>query len=114
MGGASPASAETYRVRAAVNDNPPPLYKWAPKESHIVKGDKIKWKNPATSAVNHNVKSYGNNWDYGKKTLSPGEAVTRQFNKTGTFKFRCTLHSDLNSGKCSGMCGKVLVHNPPS
>jgi plastocyanin len=96
------ASADTFRVRATGNN------RWDPNFRHIHKGDRIKWKNPARHDQVHNVKSRGNNWNK-FETLSPGEATRKKFRRTGTFKYRCTLHSNVNDGQCNGMCGTIHV-----
>lgn len=95
-----PSLGDTYLVKATNNDT------FMPKTRHLVKGDKVKWKN--VSNDDHNVTGY-RGWDY-RHGLAEGTAFTKQFNNRGTFKYRCTFHSDLNNGVCEGMCGKVLVH----
>ena len=42
-------------------------------------------------------------------TLSQGQTTSFTFNNAGVYKFRCTIHSTLSNGVCSGMCGKVVV-----
>jgi plastocyanin len=97
------ASADTKRVRATGNN------RWDPDFRHIHKGDRIRWKNPERHHTTHNVKARGNNWNK-FETLSPGEATRKKFRHTGTYKYRCTLHSSVNnSGQCFGMCGTIHV-----
>jgi plastocyanin len=96
------ALADTRRVKATAND------KWDPDFRHITKGDRIVWKNPARHDQVHNVKAYSNNWNK-FETLSPGESTRKRFRRRGTYKYRCTLHSDLDNGQCSGMCGIIHV-----
>ena len=99
---------DTFRVRA-LGDSPD-NFRWKPRETHAPKGSRVRWKNRST--VTHHVKSYGGNWSY-DKSIAPDEAVSKRFRRTGTFKFRCDIpgHSTLSGGTCSGMCGKVIVHN---
>jgi plastocyanin len=78
---------------------------WRPKRVDITAGQTVKWKAVEGS---HTVTAYGGNWSK-NVTLSQGETTTKTFNNNGTYKFRCTFHSTLSSGTCSGMCGKVLV-----
>jgi len=104
----APSLGDTFKMKAAGSFG---NFRWQPDVRHIPKNDKIKFKNPNSQSVQHNVKSYGGNWTY-NKTISSGEAVTKKFRRTGVFKFRCRFHSTLNNGQCSGMCGKVRVHNP--
>lgn len=103
-----PALADTYRVRASGNFAEG--FRWRPSARHIGQGERIRWKNPDSQNVDHIVKSYGGNWDY-RRRLDPGESVVKRFNRLGRFKYRCTLHSDLNNGDCSGMCGRVVTHD---
>jgi plastocyanin len=98
------AQADTFRVKTT-NDND-----WNPSFRHINPGDRIVWKNPARFDKVHNVKSRGNNWNF-FETLSPGESTDKRFNNTGTYKYRCTLHSRVNNGRCRGMCGRIHVAN---
>ena len=80
--------------------------KWNPAKTSISKGVKVVWKNPTTTT--HTVTAYSKNWSK-NVTLSPGATTSFVFKNTGTFKFRCTIHSTLVGGVCSGMCGVVKV-----
>ena len=78
---------------------------WNPTRATINAGQTVRWK--AVSGT-HTVTAYGGGWSKNTR-ISSGETTRRTFNSTGTFKFRCTLHSTLSSGNCSGMCGRVVV-----
>ena len=80
---------------------------WSPTTVRISTGDTIKWK--AVSGT-HTVTAYGSNWHF-NHDLATGQVEDRRFTHAGTFKFRCTIHSTLTNGQCSGMCGKVVVTN---
>ena len=80
---------------------------WSPTTVRISTGDTIKWK--AVSGT-HTVTAYGGNWHF-NHGLATGQVEDRRFSHTGTFRFRCTIHSTLTNGVCSGMCGKVVVTN---
>ena len=80
---------------------------WSPTTVRISTGDTIKWK--AVSGT-HTMTAYGNNWTF-NHGLATGQVEDRRFSHAGTFKFRCTIHSTLTNGVCSGMCGKVVVTN---
>lgn len=80
---------------------------WSPTTVRISTGDTIKWK--AVSGT-HTVTAYGNNWTF-NHGLATGQVEDRRFAHAGTFRFRCTIHSTLTNGQCSGMCGKVVVRN---
>jgi plastocyanin len=98
------AQADSFRVKTTNNR------RWNPDFRHINPGDRIVWKNPARHDKVHNIKAYGNNWNK-FETLSPGEATRKRFHNTGTYKYRCTLHSNRNDGNCNGMCGIIHVAN---
>lgn len=95
----SPARA-TKTVRAIVSH-------WSPTTVRISRGDTIKWRDVSGS---HTVTAYGGNWAF-NKPLSTGDVQARTFRRAGTFRFRCTIHSTLTDGRCSGMCGKVVVRS---
>ncbi|MDQ3985538.1 MAG: hypothetical protein M3280_03465 [Actinomycetota bacterium] len=99
-----PVAADTFRVKTTDNN------RWNPDFRHITRGDRIKWINPARFDTVHNVKSYRRNWDF-FETLSPGERTSKRFRREGEFRYRCTLHSELNDGVCTGMCGMIHVMN---
>jgi plastocyanin len=101
---AASAAADTKRVKATAND------RWNPDFRHITPGDRIIWKNPARHDELHDLKSYGGNWNK-DETLSPGESTRKRFRRTGTFKYRCVIHSNMSQGQCSGMCGVIHVAN---
>ncbi|MEA2579155.1 MAG: Copper binding protein plastocyanin/azurin family [Actinomycetota bacterium] len=79
---------------------------WNPASATVSKGTKVVWKNPTT--LTHTVTAYKGNWSK-NATLSSGGHTSFLFSNTGTFKYRCTIHSTLSNGVCSGMCGKVVV-----
>jgi plastocyanin len=80
---------------------------WSPATVRISTGDTIKWR--AISGT-HTVTAYGGNWRF-NHDLATGQVEDRTFRRAGTFHFRCTFHSTLTNGVCSGMCGKVVVRN---
>lgn len=80
---------------------------WSPTTVRISRGDTIKWRAVSGS---HTVSAYGGNWAFNKQ-LSTGDVEDRLFRRAGTFRFRCTIHSTLTNGQCSGMCGKVVVRS---
>ena len=95
---ASPSQADNVTVRG--NNQA-----WHPKTVTISAGDRVTWKAVDTT---HTVTAYKGDWSK-DVTLSPGEKTHKTFNNTGTYKFRCTIHSDIVAGVCEGMCGKVKV-----
>ena len=80
---------------------------WRPASMSVAKGSKVVWKNPSDSS--HNVVAYKGSWNK-SSSLAPGARTSFTFKKAGTYKYRCTLHSDIDDGVCEGMCGKVRVN----
>lgn len=78
---------------------------FSPKTKSVPKGTKVVWKNVSGS---HTVTSYSKNWSK-NTSLSGTKSTSFTFNKAGVFKYRCTIHSTLSGGVCSGMCGKIVV-----
>ena len=101
-----PAGGDTTRVKAAGSAG---TYHWQPDFRHIIKGDKVVWKNPTSSP--HTVTAYSNNWSKDTTIEANGGRTAKTFKKPGTYYFRCTQpgHSSLSGGDCSGMCGEIHV-----
>ena len=78
---------------------------WSPRVVRIARGSTIRWKAVSNS---HTVTAYGGHWVF-NRSLPDGSSVQHRFMKKGVFRFRCTIHSQLVSGRCQGMCGKVVV-----
>jgi plastocyanin len=97
-----PAASGATVIRGVSTSNG---FRWKPKITNVSQGTKVVWK---AITGTHTVTAYSNNWSK-NTTISAGEKTSFTFKKTGTFKFRCTFHSTLSGGKCSGMCGKVVV-----
>jgi plastocyanin len=78
---------------------------WSPANVTIVRGGVVRWR---AVHLDHNVYAYGTNWSFGV-SIPEGSAAKHRFPRRGTYRFRCTLHSTLLNGVCSGMCGSVRV-----
>lgn len=91
-------SRATKTVRALVS-------RWSPGNVRISPGDRIRWKGVSGT---HTVTAYGRSWRF-NRSLAQGATVGRTFPRAGVFRFRCLIHSALTDGRCSGMCGKVVV-----
>ncbi len=63
----------------------------------IAKGTTVKWTNKGDNS--HTVSKDGGGWSSG--FLSPGDTYSHTFNKKGTFKYHCKVHSSMH--------GKVVV-----
>jgi plastocyanin len=103
-----PASvADTVRVRATGSASEG--WRWRPATRHAAKGDRVVWRNPTDRT--HTVTAYSNNWSKNTQVGS-GERTSKKFRRTGTYKYRCMVlgHSSLKNGRCTGMCGKIVVH----
>jgi len=97
LGQAFPASASVL-IRAKCNF-------FSPKAVSVAKGTKVVWKSACAS---HTVTAYSHNWSK-SVTLAQGQTTSRTFKTKGVYRFRCTFHSKLTNGVCSGMCGRVTV-----
>ena len=69
-------------------------YKFIPQVITIKRGKKIRW-------VNHEKRQYHNVWfetsgeDEPEDYLFSGDSYQREFNKTGTFPYRCGPHPEM-------------------
>lgn len=81
---------------------------WKPKKRTIAAGDRIVWVNPTSG--DHTVTSHRGPWNKDKAVPS-GERIKMKFTQPGKYKFHCTVkgHSVVDGGKCTGMCGTVVV-----
>jgi plastocyanin len=105
---ATGASADGRRVPSRVTKTVRAIVShWSPTSVRIAPGDVIKWR--AISGM-HTVSAYGGNWAFNRQ-LSTGAVEDRTFRRAGTFRFRCQFHSTLAGGRCTGMCGKVVVRS---
>ncbi len=100
------APAATFVVKAT--GDAPTNFRWMPDFRHIVKGNRVRWKNPTEAT--HRVVSYSGPWTK-NMSIAPGETTAKRFRKPGKYLYRCTVtgHSTLSNGECTGMCGQVHV-----
>jgi plastocyanin len=84
---ASPGTNEVWMQNTAFN----------PSTITVTKNTTVKWTNK--DGMNHTVTSDSSWFDSG--IVSSGGTYSRQFTATGTFPYRCTIHSN--------MTGKVIV-----
>jgi plastocyanin len=96
LGAAAPAAAVVIRGNGT---------RWRPSSVDIARGDRVRWR---AALGTHTVRAFGGNWTY-FRTINQGESVARRFRTRGTFRFFCTIHGDVAAGRCTGMCGRVLV-----
>jgi plastocyanin len=80
-------------------------FRWKPHAVSVAVGTKVVWKAVTGS---HTVTAYKGKWSK-NVTLAQGASTSFTFKSAGVYKFRCTFHSTLVNGVCSGMCGKVVV-----
>ena len=102
--GVPPASSAVV-VKGVVCSTCPLNYKWMPKITTVAKGTKVTWKAVSNK---HTVTSTSSNWSK-NTTINQGQTTSFTFKSAGTYRFRCTLHSTVSGGTCSGMCGKIVV-----
>ena len=99
----SVASAATFRVRARLTDDG---FRWKLKTVSVATGSRVVWKMVDGT---HNVTATSKNWSKKTGNIGPGGTTAFTFGKAGTYRYRCTLHSTVANGACSGMCGRVVV-----
>jgi plastocyanin len=95
---AFPAQAGTTRIRGRDR-------RWHPHSVTISTGTRVVWRAVDTT---HTVTAYRGNWSK-NTTIAAGETTRFTFRNTGTYRYRCTLHSSIVDRRCQGMCGKVVV-----
>ena len=78
---------------------------WSPSIARIAHGTRIEW---LAVTNDHHIVAYGGNWRFNHE-LPNGASVDRRFATSGTFLFRCRIHSSMVNGVCQGMCGKIIV-----
>jgi plastocyanin len=66
-------------------------FAFMPKTATVARGTTIKWKN-TTATTTHTTTSNTGLWN---KTLAPGATFSRTFNRTGTFRYHCTIHPSM-------------------
>jgi plastocyanin len=79
--------------------------RWSPSAVTVERGGVVKWRGVSKY---HDVIAYGVNWSF-HEALPAGATAKKRFQRTGTFRFRCTYHSTLIGTTCTGMCGSVRV-----
>jgi plastocyanin len=94
------STAARFKVKTTAENT------WSPDFTHITKGNVIVWKNADTRF--HDLTSYGGNWKL-EHGLRPGDTISKRFRERGVYKFRCRIHSVMESGTCDGMCGVIHV-----
>lgn len=99
---ASPVSSAPPKIKATTTNE------WTPSTKKIVKGTKLIFSNPSPQP--HDFKPYKGPWPSKEEVwLYEGESVTRKFKKPGKYFYRCVVHSEMDNGECTGMCGVVRV-----
>lgn len=92
------AALAVERVRASGTS-------FRPKKVEVSVGERVVWR---STDGTHTVTSYRGDWSK-NTTIDEGERTSFTFSDAGRYRFRCTIHSSLSDGKCSGMCGTVVV-----
>ena len=99
---AAPSLGDTSRIKAVKQDG---KYRWNKDFVGVAIGDKVVWKNPTNVA--HTVTVYKGPGADKDTRIEPGGRTSKKFTKGGAYYYRCKLHSELNDGECTGMCGHV-------
>ena len=86
---AAPAAARS-RTPSVTKNVSVVNFAFMPKTASVARGTTVKWKN--NSNTTHTTTSNTGLWN---KTLAPGATFSRTFNRAGTFKYHCTIHSSM-------------------
>ena len=104
LGVAVPASAsdlggrpDAPATRRAVQRVSIVNFAFRPRRVEIPRGTRVRWTN--TGSVAHTTTSTTGIWDSG--SLATGDTFSRVFRARGTFRYLCTIHTD--------MTGKIVV-----
>jgi plastocyanin len=76
-----------------------------PARLRVATGTRVVWK---AVSLTHTVTAYRGDWSK-NVTISAGQTTSFTFKQAGRYKYRCTIHSTLADGVCTGMCGKIVV-----
>jgi plastocyanin len=79
--------------------------RFRPRKVEITDGTRVIWRSVSGT---HTVTAYRGDWSK-DVTISTGETTSFRFRQPGRYRFRCRFHSTLTNGRCSGMCGVVVV-----
>ena len=79
--------------------------RFSPGSVAVHRGEVVKWLGVSGF---HTVSAYSRNWTFSKQ-LPAGRRIKLRFRTIGVYRFRCTYHSSLIGGVCSGMCGTITV-----
>lgn len=80
---------------------------WSPATVRVDRGAVVRWRGVSGS---HHLRAYGGNWSF-DRSLPAGTTVRRRFNAAGRFRYYCTIHASVSNGRCTGMCGRVVVRS---
>lgn len=104
VGVVPPSLGDTTRIKAVRQDDG---YVWNKDFVSVSKGDKVVWTNP--TGVAHTVTFYKGPGADKDTRIGEGERTSKTFRRKGAYYYRCKLHSELEDGECTGMCGHVHV-----
>jgi plastocyanin len=76
-----------------------------PRRVSVSVGERVVWR---STGGTHTVTAYRGDWSK-DSTISEGERTSFTFDDAGRYRYRCRIHSTLSDGRCSGMCGVVIV-----
>lgn len=76
-----------------------------PRKTNASVGERVVWR---STGGTHTVTAYRGDWSK-DSTISDGERTSFTFADAGRYRYRCRFHSTLSDGRCSGMCGVVIV-----
>ena len=80
-------SGATQVARVRIIDNA-----FRPQNLTVARGDVVRWVNSGDRT--HTTTSNTGAWN---QTLSPGDTFRRRFRQAGTFRYHCTIHSEMTA-----------------
>ncbi|MGZ8567725.1 MAG: cupredoxin domain-containing protein [Actinomycetota bacterium] len=79
---------------------------FSPRAPHVAVGTRVTWR---STSGRHTVSATSSNWTKNTTLASTGSTTSFNFRRAGTYRYRCRLHSSVVGGRCTGMCGRVIV-----
>lgn len=80
-------------------------FRFRPARAEVARGTRVVWR---AVGGTHTVTAYGGGWSKDTR-IRAGERTGFTFEQRGTFRYRCRIHSTRVDGRCTGMCGRVVV-----
>jgi len=97
-----PAQGAPFLIRAQRSGT---VFVFSPMAPHVAVRTMVTWRSLAGT---HTVTATSPNWSK-NSNLTPASPTSFTFRRKGTYRYRCLIHSSVATGRCTGMCGRVIV-----